>query len=153
MNRVFLGLGSNLGNRDERLRTALSEIKKRIGNIISVSAFYETPPWGFCSEHPFLNAAAEILTPLTPEALLQQTQFIERQLGRIQKSDGTYHDRPIDIDILFYNREIIKSDRLVIPHPLLEQRRFVLAPLAEIAPEFRHPVSNKTIRRLLDEQP
>lgn len=151
MAEVYVSLGTNLGDKDNNLRTAVRLMQERIGKVISLSSFYETAPWGFQSEHSFLNAAACIETRLSPKQLLLVTQQIERELGRTQKSSGNvYKDRLIDIDLLMYDNLQIHSDQLVLPHPLMTGRRFVLEPLAEIAPETIHPVTGKTIRELLE---
>lgn len=151
MAEVYVSLGTNLGDKDNNLRTAVRLMQERIGKVISLSSFYETAPWGFQSEHSFLNAAACIETRLSPEQLLLVTQQIERELGRTQKSSGNaYKDRLIDIDLLMYDDLQIHADQLILPHPLMTERRFVLEPLAEIAPETIHPVTGKTIRELLE---
>lgn len=151
MAEVYVSLGTNLGDKDNNLRTAVRLMQERIGKVISLSSFYETAPWGFQSEHSFLNAAACIETRLSPKQLLLVTQQIERELGRTQKSSGNvYKDRLIDIDLLMYDDLQIHADQLVLPHPLMTERRFVLEPLAEIAPETIHPVTGKTIRELLE---
>lgn len=151
MAEIYVSLGTNLGDKDNNLRTAVRLMQERIGKVISLSSFYETAPWGFQSEHSFLNAAACIETRLSPEQLLLVTQQIERELGRTQKSSGNaYKDRLIDIDLLMYDDLQIHADQLVLPHPLMTERRFVLEPLAEIAPETIHPVTGKTIRELLE---
>ena len=151
MAEVYVSLGTNLGDKDNNLRTAVRLMQERIGKVISLSSFYETAPWGFQSEHSFLNAAACIETRLSPEQLLLVTQQIERELGRTQKSSGNvYKDRLIDIELLMYDNLQIHADQLVLPHPLMTERRFVLEPLAEIAPETIHPVTGKTIRELLE---
>lgn len=149
MNRVYLGLGSNLGSREELLQQAITTIAKQVGSIVSLSAFYETAPWGFDSPHPFLNAVIAVDTPLAPLPLLDATQAIERTLGRTTKSsNGRYSDRPIDIDLLFYNDLVMESQRLTLPHPLLHKRLFVLEPLAEIAPTLYHPLLQRSIAEL-----
>lgn len=141
MTKVYLGLGTNLGDMESNLRNALLEIEKRIGSIGSQSAFYLTEPWGFESSNKFLNMVVEINTDLTPFELLSATQAIEKDLGRQSKSlNGMYSDRLIDIDILFYGQEVIRDEVLTIPHPLLHKRDFVLIPLKEIASEWIHPV-------------
>jgi 2-amino-4-hydroxy-6-hydroxymethyldihydropteridine diphosphokinase len=144
---VYLGLGANLGDREQNLRRATDEIEKRIGNIVSRSAFYTTAPWGFRSEHPFLNAAVGVETELSPTDLLAACQAIERDMGRQRPSDTSeaYHDRIIDIDILLYGDSIINTPTLTIPHPLMTARAFVLDPLTEIAPNVVHPVYGKLL--------
>ena len=149
MSTVYLGLGTNLGDKEVQLRTAVNEIEKRIGRIMILSAFYTTIPWGFTSEHTFLNAACAVETSLNPYELLSVTQDIEKNLGRRHKSvDHHYADRLIDIDILFFDQIIIHEPRLQIPHPLLTKRDFVLKPLVEIAPDLVHPINHLTIRKL-----
>lgn len=148
---VYLALGSNLGNKEEQLRWAVEEIKKQIGELLSLSAFYVTAPCGFESSHVFLNAACAVKTNLSPFELLSNLKSIEKKLGRSKKTvEGCYEDRLIDIDILFYDQLILETEDLTIPHPLLHQRDFVLKPLLEIAPDWKHPVYNKTIRCLYE---
>lgn len=130
---VYLGLGSNLGNREENLRGALFEIASSVGVVEAVSSFIVTEPWGFESTHTFVNAVCRVQTRLSPMEVLDATQAIERNLGRTQKSvDGIYSDRLIDIDILLYDDWKVDTPRLVIPHPLMAQRDFVKIPLAEL---------------------
>lgn len=149
---VYLGLGTNLGNKRENIELALENIEKQIGNIVSRSAFYSSEPLGFESDNLFLNCAVEIKTTLLPHELLKETQAIEKTMGRINKTDSSgYSDRIIDIDILLFNNEIINdAPKLVVPHPLMQAREFVLNPLSEIAPEFVHPVLNKSVLQLLE---
>lgn len=129
---VYLGLGSNLGDRHTLLLKAIELLAQRVGRLARCSSFIETDPWGFASEHRFLNAVALFRTTLTPRELLTATQDIERQLGRREKSNGTYHDRPIDIDILLYDDLTVNEPDLKIPHPLMHERDFVMIPLNEI---------------------
>ena len=146
---VYLGLGTNLGDKTANLHTAVHQIEEKIGDVVSLSSFYETAPWGFDSENSFLNAAVCVETALSPWEVLHGTQEIERSMGRKQKSvQGIYHDRIIDIDLLLYNKEIIKTAGLTLPHPLMHQRDFVMKPLVEIAPDVVHPVLGKKLREI-----
>ena len=146
---VYLGLGSNLGNKRKHLLTALSMLAERGGDILSLSGFHETVPFGFQSAHTFLNAAIRMETSLSPYELLALTQQIEWEMGRTSKSkDFQYADRVIDIDILMYDDLILETPDLVLPHPLMHERLFVLQSLVEIAPDLGHPVLGKTIAEL-----
>ena len=136
---VYLSLGSNLGNRRQLLLDAIEKINKKVGNVVRQSSFYETKPWGFESENLFLNAAVKVTTKLSPTELLEVTQQIEREMGRRKKttlnsqlSTPNYADRPIDIDILLYDDLHVDLPELKIPHPLMQERDFVLVPLREI---------------------
>lgn len=132
---LYIALGSNLGDREQMLHRAIAQIDERIGTVQRVSSFIETEPWGFESEHPFLNAAVMVLTTLSPEQCLKETQQIERELGRTTKSkDGIYHDRPIDIDLLMYGDLKLTTPTLTLPHPHMQERDFVMIPLREILP-------------------
>ena len=141
MHHVTLSLGSNQGPRRENLQRAILALQERAGSVVGCSAFLTTEPWGFESEHPFLNAAVHLATALTPRQLLLVTQEIERELGRTMKSsDGIYHDRVIDIDILTYDDVVLdetfihegRTLTLHIPHPLMKERDFVMVPLRQI---------------------
>ena len=152
MPKLYLSLGSNEGDREQLLRSAIDAIGQLIGPVDSISPFVETEPWGFESPHPFVNAALSVETSLPAMSVLERTQSIERQLGRQRKSiAGRYEDRPIDIDLLLYGDLVLTSERLTLPHPLLSERLFVLEPLAEIAPQILHPTLGKTIQTLRDE--
>lgn len=135
MHTIYLSLGTNLGDKEQNLLSAITEIGRRIGPVRAQSAFLPTEPWGFESENTFLNAAVCVETALSPLALLDETQQIERDMGRTQKTTVTYHDRIIDIDILLYDDLHISTPRLTIPHPLMYKRDFVLIPLREILPQ------------------
>lgn len=133
MHKIYLGLGSNLGNRKENLAYAIRFIGERVGKVLRVSSFIETEPWGFESENTFVNAVILCETDLTPRQLLCATQKIEREMGRQKKStDGGYSDRCIDIDILLYDDLRVDEPDLQIPHPLMLKRDFVMIPLREI---------------------
>ncbi|WP_308760661.1 2-amino-4-hydroxy-6-hydroxymethyldihydropteridine diphosphokinase [uncultured Bacteroides sp.] len=152
---VYFSLGTNLGDKEQNLRTAVRKIRKQIGEVVSLSAFYATAPWGFSSDNTFLNAALCAKTALTPLEVLQTTQKIEREMGRTHKSvNAVYSDRVIDIDLLLCFADdgtpvLLDTPGLQLPHPLMQERRFVLEPLAEIAPGVVHPVFKKTIQELL----
>ena len=146
---VYLGLGTNLGDKEQNLRMSIKKIEERIGNVVSLSAFYATAPWGFSSENSFLNAAVCVETTLLPLQVLEETQKIERELGRTEKSvNGLYADRLIDIDLLLYDDRVMDAEGLILPHPLMTERRFVMEPLSEIAPDVVHPVLHKTMKEL-----
>lgn len=138
-----------MGDRKRNIVTAVALLAERVGDISALSSLYETEPWGFASENVFLNAAVVMMTPLSPPDLLTLTQQIERELGRTQKSNGEYHDRLIDIDLLMYDDQVMETAELTLPHPLMHLRTFVLEPLAEIAPSAVHPLLHKTIGMLL----
>jgi 2-amino-4-hydroxy-6-hydroxymethyldihydropteridine diphosphokinase len=138
LHTVYLGLGSNLGDRKAYLDTACREIEKRVGAIVRQSSYYETKPWGFDSVNAFVNAVVKVETTLTPRQLLRATQQIERLTGKRREhatergAVTVYHDRPIDIDILLYDDITIDEPDLKIPHPLMRQRPFVMQPLDEV---------------------
>lgn len=136
MSIVYLGLGSNLGNKEQHITTAVKHLEQRVGKVRRLSSLLKTEPWGFTSPHSFVNAAVSIDTTLSPHEVLEATQQIERDMGREQKSmNGEYHDRIIDIDILLYDDMEINEKDLIIPHPLMHQRDFVMIPLREIFEE------------------
>ena len=140
---AYLGLGTNIGNKRRNMITAAALLAERVGDILALSGFYE--PWGFESENFFLNAAVKLKTSFSPLELLRITQRIEKELGRAEKSSGVYHDRIIDIDILLYEDEVLQIPELTLPHPLMHERKFVMEPLAEIAPFVVHPVLKERI--------
>lgn len=152
MARVCLSLGSNLGPRETYLRKALQALDKELGSLVKCSSFYETLPWGFSSDSLFLNAAACFDTLLSPEEVLAVTQQIEKSLGRKEKSrQGQYADRCIDIDLLLYDDRVMQTPDMILPHPHMAERMFVLEPLAEIMPHMLHPQLRKTILQLKEE--
>ncbi|MDR2472584.1 MAG: 2-amino-4-hydroxy-6-hydroxymethyldihydropteridine diphosphokinase [Tannerella sp.] len=131
---VYLGLGSNIGDRRSNIRQAVELIRERVGEIHKLSSLIETEPWGYDSSEKYINAVISLETTLTPLQLLQTTQQIERDMGRTTKSlDGIYADRIIDIDILIYNDLKINTPQLTVPHPQMYRRDFVMQPLKEIA--------------------
>lgn len=142
---AYLGLGTNIGNRRRNMIIAAALLAERVGDVLALSGFYETEPWGFDSENLFLNAAVKLKTSLSALELLTATQQIEKELGRTEKSNGTYHDRIIDIDILFYDDEVLQTPELTLPHPLMHERKFVMDPLSEIAPFVIHPILKERI--------
>jgi 2-amino-4-hydroxy-6-hydroxymethyldihydropteridine diphosphokinase len=149
MKIVFLGIGTNMGMRESNLDNALEKIEEYIGPVIKSSAIYETEPWGFRAKGEFLNLVVKIQTELSPHDLLDKILNIETLLGRIRKKKR-YSSRVIDIDILLYDDLIIHESDLKIPHPLLHERKFVLVPLCEIAPDMIHPVLKKSFSSLLE---
>ena len=153
MSTTYLGLGSNLGDKRENIKKTLALISERVGEILTFSDFYETEPWGYASSETYVNVAVKVETKLLPGELISVTQQIEQESGRDKKTScGEYHDRVIDIDILLYDKLIVHSPVLTIPHSLMHLRRFVLQPLADIAPNEVHPIFKKTIVGLLNAQ-
>lgn len=157
MARVFLSLGSNLGDRRRYLEDALRHlVAGGAVRVVTCSPVYETEPWpehGIARDRWYLNCAVEIETPIDPRGLLRLTQDIEVASGRVREpgAPGTYAARTLDIDILLYGDRVISEHALQIPHPLLHERRFVLAPLADIAPEVEHPTLYQPIRDILSD--
>jgi 2-amino-4-hydroxy-6-hydroxymethyldihydropteridine diphosphokinase len=143
MNKVCLLIGTNLGDRVLNLEKSLKILKNKLGQIESISSIYETEAWGKTDQPSFFNLALILNTNYKPFEVLEITQDIEKVLGRIRKEK--WGARIIDIDIIFFNDDIIESDRLIIPHPRLAERKFVLAPLQEIIPNYKHPIFNETI--------
>ena len=151
MYKVYLLLGSNLGDKLLYLSKAVVEIDKRIGQINAHSSLYETEPWGFSDKNTFINMVVEVQSPLSPNKILERINAIETNLGRKRTASEEYQSRNIDIDILFYGDEIIDKPDLQIPHPRLHERRFTLEPLNELIPDRIHPGLQKNIRQLLKE--
>lgn len=148
---IFLLLGSNQGDRQAILSEAGRMINERIGHLVRTSSIYATKAWGITQQPDFLNQVVEVATTLSPKEVLSATQEIELLLGR-QKAEK-WGPRIIDIDLLYYNEQVINAGGLTVPHPQIQNRRFTLAPLAEMAPQFVHPVTGKTQQQLLQECP
>ncbi|MCK9640604.1 MAG: 2-amino-4-hydroxy-6-hydroxymethyldihydropteridine diphosphokinase [Prolixibacteraceae bacterium] len=149
MSLVYLILGGNQGNRGEIIESAIDLVTSKIGQKSVASSLYESESWGFSSEL-FLNQVIAIETNMSPDEILITCQQIEVQLGRIRKGAG-YEARTIDIDLLYYNSIVLKSPDLTIPHPRIADRRFVLVPLAEIAPDYKDPISGKKVIEMLQD--
>ncbi len=149
MAKIFLHTGSNIGDRKGNLDTANRMVSEVVGTITRYSNIYETAAWGLKDQDDFLNQAIEVDTELSPEEVLREIQFIEKAMGRVKiKKWGR---RLIDIDILFFESVVLNTDRLTIPHPFLQERNFVLAPLSELIPDFIHPVFKKSVYQLFAE--
>jgi 2-amino-4-hydroxy-6-hydroxymethyldihydropteridine diphosphokinase len=151
MKTAYLGLGSNLGNREQHIETALAKLAAPDLRVARVSSLYETEPVGFTAQRWFLNLVAQIETELFPMQLLSRIANVEQALGRVRTVKNG--PRTLDIDILLYGRAVVRTAKLEIPHPRMAERRFVLAPLAELAPDLRHPVTHQSIRAMLDAAP
>lgn len=151
MKTAYLGLGSNIGDREHNLKEALARLAAPDLRVARLSSVYETEPMGFSAQRWFLNLVVEIETELFPLQLLSRIAKIEQALGRARTVKNG--PRTLDIDILLYGRAVVRSAQLEIPHPRMAERRFVLAPLAELAPELRHPVTHQSIRAMLEAAP
>jgi 2-amino-4-hydroxy-6-hydroxymethyldihydropteridine diphosphokinase len=147
-NIILLGLGSNLGDRKLNIERAIEAIRS-IAEVTKVSPIYESPAWGYNSDNSYYNSCLEVYTELNSSLFLAGIQSLENEMGRIRSEKG-YADRSIDIDILFYNDELIEMSDLAVPHPRLHERLFVLLPLNDLIPKFVHPIIGKTIEELLD---
>lgn len=159
MARAVLLMGGNIGDMKTRLQTAQQLLNANVGAVMHCSHRYKSPAWGFDSDGEFTNQAVEISTDLSPEALLRELMRLEEQLGRDRAAEAAekartghrYTSRPIDIDIMFYDDEVIRSAELEIPHPLMGEREFALQPLCEIMRTRRHPVTGLTLGEMLDQ--
>ena len=147
---VLIGIGSNKGDKLNHLQMAVDAIHTQIGSIHQISKLYQTPALGFEGDD-FINGCLKVSTLLDASKVLEKLLAIEQSLGRIRHEDGQYHSRTIDLDLLFYDSLILKSERLELPHPRLQERLFVLQPLVDIAPDFEHPILKESIRTLLDQ--
>lgn len=147
MNNIFLLTGGNIGNRRENLESAAALIQVHVGKIINRSRVYETEPWGFSEQPSFYNQVLQVHTKLLPEKVLKTILQIEEEMGRVRTVKNAA--RIIDIDILFFNNITTNEEKITIPHPEIANRRFVLTPLDELAPEMIHPILKKTIHELL----
>ena len=149
MNTVYFLLGSNIGNSEEQLYLAMAAIENEIGKVIHTSSIYQTAAWGKKDQPDFLNQVIIVETNLSAEKNLSVIFAIEEKMGRVRTEKNA--PRIIDIDILFFNEDIINQKNLVVPHPQIQNRRFVLVPLNELSPDYIHPLFNKTIHQLLKE--
>ena len=147
-NHLLLHTGTNLGKREDNLLRANDLIEKKIGKITKYSSLYETEPWGLEDQPAFINQAIELITELSPEEVLAAANGIEEEMGRIREKK--WERRLIDIDIIFYGDQIIKTERLQVPHKHIQDRNFVLIPLMEIIPNFVHPIFHETIEELYE---
>ncbi|MDP3453774.1 MAG: 2-amino-4-hydroxy-6-hydroxymethyldihydropteridine diphosphokinase [Bacteroidales bacterium] len=157
MNKAYLLLGSNIGEKRKFIERAIELLSVNICKLSAISAFYKSEPWGFECDEWFLNVALSVETTLSPEELINEILKIEKKVGRERseerlggdKRDKTYYSRKIDIDIIFYNQMVLDSENLIIPHPKMHERRFVLQPLCDITPGYTHPIFRKTVTQLL----
>jgi len=149
MHTVYLGIGGNIGNKQINFDNVYNIIENELGKIIIASSIYETPPWGFQSDDTFWNSVIAIETLNSPEELLSKIHLIEEKFGR-KRSDEKYSSREMDIDILYFDDIFIETETLIIPHPRIQQRKFVLVPLNEIVPNLRHPLLRFTTFEMLE---
>ncbi len=148
---IYIGIGSNEGNRFAILQEAILQLKRNLGVFLQNSSLYETEPWGFDSNQSFYNGVLKFETEHGPKEVLNILQYIEKQAGRKQKSSAGYEDRTLDLDLLYYDNQLIQEEGLVVPHPKISERNFVLFPMAEIDADFVDPAHQKTIRLLIQE--
>ena len=150
---VFILLGSNLGERQLLVNQACGMIEERCGKIVAKSRLYESEPWGFKSEHWFLNQVVVLNTEMSPDDLMDTLLSIEKDLGRDRSTPHEgYVSRPMDLDILYWGNDlVVEKQHVIVPHPRLHKRRFTLLPLCDVAPDYVHPILKKTNRQLLEE--
>jgi 2-amino-4-hydroxy-6-hydroxymethyldihydropteridine diphosphokinase len=151
MNIAYLLIGGNLGNRSANLQKAIQLLEQNCGQVVQSSAIYETAAWGFTDQPAFYNQALKMETKYSPEKLMQELLMIEEKMGRIRTIK--LGPRIIDLDILFFNQSILNTETLILPHPAISERRFVLLPIVEIAADLIHPVFQKNMEQLLKECP
>lgn len=149
MHRVFLGIGGNIGNKQQNFKKVLILVEKELGKILQASSIYETPPWGFHSDDVFWNQVLVIETILEAEELLWRINKIEEEFER-KRGAERYSSRQMDVDILYFDDKFIETKNLIIPHPRIYERKFVLVPLCEIAPNFKHPLRRLTSIEMLE---
>ena len=149
MEQVYLCLGGNVGDTRYYLKRAIELVNSRIGTVVLESGIYRSEPWGLDCSQWFLNQVIMVKTALEPESVLEQCLQIEAELGRTRSGNG-YEPRTIDIDIIFFGKQVIDTSDLKVPHPLMHQRNFVLRPLCDIAPNFVHPVIGSTVQQLAE---
>lgn len=150
MSKLVLLIGGNMGNREAVFNSTIKEIASNVGTVEKTSPLYESEAWGFESNNLFLNQVLVVSTSKRPHECLRITQSIEKKLGRVRHTER-YCSRTIDIDILFYNSEVIDTENLTVPHPRIQERNFALAPLKDVMEDYTHPVLNKKISTLLEE--
>lgn len=150
MSLLYLSLGSNRGDRADLIEEAYVQISTTIGPIVARSPVFETKPWGFASPYLFLNACAAVETTISPLDCLLHLNAIEKRLGRTRTADSGYVDRTMDLDMLLYDDLILETPDLILPHPHLHERSFVLEPLVSIAPHLKHPLLHQTMSELLE---
>jgi 2-amino-4-hydroxy-6-hydroxymethyldihydropteridine diphosphokinase len=149
MHKVYLGIGGNIGNKQDNFKEVYQMVENELGKIDEKSSIYETPPWGFQSNDPFWNSIIVIETLKSPEELLSKIHSIENKFGRT-RDNKQFSSRKMDIDILYFDDIFIETAELIIPHPLIPQRKFVLVPLVEIARDLKHPLFRLTSIEMLE---